>query len=170
MAKEGERGFFALGIALPLWMAALLGIGAFFFQYMHMVLAEKADLELSEEVHTALQLILTDAAEAQSVRMSGTAHAQTLEFRKAASDLSGWRVTSYRLHELDGLKKLYRGHINLGGFQTLTGESIVGNVAIDEFSIRILPNGLYHLRLVGRSLLTGHRVEQTAEFPAQGGR
>ena len=165
MAKEGERGFFALGIALPLWMAALLGIGAFFFQYMHMVLAEKADLELS-----ALQLILTDAAEAQSVRMSGTAHAQTLEFRKAASDLSGWRVTSYRLHEVDGLKKLYRGHINLGGFQPLTGESIVGNVAIDEFSIRILPNGLYHLRLVGRSLLTGHRVEQTAEFPAQGGR
>ena len=73
MAKEGERGFFALGIALPLWMAALLGIGAIFFQYMHVVLAEKADLELSEEVHTALQLILTDAAEAQSVRMSGTA-------------------------------------------------------------------------------------------------
>ena len=163
MARENERGFFALGVALPLWTAALLCLSAFFFQYMHMILTEKADLELSEEIHTALQLVLTDAAEA------GTEKSRTLRFRKAADDLSGWTVTSYRVFESNGLRKLYRGHVNLGGYQPLTGETILGNVAIDEFRIRRLPNGLYHLRIVGRSLRTGHHVEQTAELLAKEG-
>lgn len=169
MARENERGFFALGVALPLWTAALLCLSGFFFQYMHMILTEKADLELSEEIHTALQLVLTDAAEAESVEVLGTEKSQTLRFRKAGDDLSGWAVTSYRVFESNGLRKLYRGHVNLGGYQPLTGETILGNVAIDEFRIRRLPNGLYHLRIVGRSLRTGHCVEQTAEFLAKEG-
>ena len=156
MARENERGFFALGVALPLWTAALLCLSAFFFQYMHMILTEKADLELSEEIHTALQLVLTDAAEAESVEVLGTEKSQ-------------WAVTSYRVFESNGLRKLYRGHVNLGGYQPLTGETILGNVAIEEFRIRRLPNGLYHLRIVGRSLRTGHRVEQTAELLAKEG-
>lgn len=164
MTTQDERGFLALGIGLPLWMAAFLCLGGCFFSYMHMVLSEKADLEVSQEIHTSMQMILADAAEAQTVKTAGYGGKPMLRFYKAQPDFSGWRVVTYIRREQEHRRTLYRGHTDALGFQPLTGDNLIGEVDIDAFDVERLPNGAVHFRLGGRSLRTGHRVEQTAEF------
>ena len=167
MWKSDERGFLALGIGLPLWTAAFLCLGGCFLSYMHMVLMEKADLELSQEIHTAMQMMLTDAAEAQGIKLTGYGGEPVLRFHKAERDFSGWTDVTYLVRKRDGRQRLYRGHMDPQGFQPLTGDNLLGRVEIDTFEPTILASGAVHVRLGGRSVRTGHRVEQTAEFPRQ---
>ena len=169
MMRHDEQGALA-GISISLVTLTFVAISFTFLSYLKIVLSERADLELQQEIDSAMRMVDADAMEASICKVYVVEGNSRIAFRKERADESAVGRTrseasavTYALITKNGPPKFCRIRSTVP--QPLTGESMFGAVTIVTFQAEELPSGGIHVVLEGRSQRTGHTYRQTAIYP-----
>ena len=174
MIESDERGFLSAGISLSLLTVTLIAVGFAFLSFMKLVLMERADLELQQEIDGAMRVLDTDAMESSPYEIHDTGSSMRIAFQKERSDESQdtekedsrteTSGVTYETRQKNGLVKFCRIRYASSVPQPMTGESMFGDVTIESFRVEEMPGGGIHVALEGRSRRTGHAYRQTAVY------
>ena len=175
--SDAQRGYMA-GVSLSLMALTLVAVGFTFLSFMKIVLLERADFELQQEIDFSMRSMESDALESATYDIQPNGRDQQLAFQKKRPDPSSTEAErrrsdesgmTYATRQEGVLVKFCRlgGTQGRGGLQPLTGQSMFGDVTIQLFRAEALPSGGVHVVLEGRSRRTGHTYRQTAVYPLE---
>ena len=145
-------------VSLPVIVFLLSALGGCILWTVRTVLWQKADWELQEEVRYVMERIVEDASKTEYADIwwdGRTVYFQYWDMVKS------WTMSrppeAYAKYEWLGvpLEDFWWIAAERTGMP-LTGKSVLGKVTITEFHCSMATDHLFHVRITGRSKVTGH--------------
>lgn len=167
-SKEHESGFVLLETLLAIPLAAML-LTAFFTaglwglrSYARIL----SDIELHEELSTAMQRVVEDMETAQSVKISSSKGNSLLTLRSWTENGRPGEILEYgrRYDYPTGTVKLVRDRAS----NPLTGDHVFARITVDRFFCEELRPHCYRVVLIGRSMVSQHRYRLTTMITQEG--
>lgn len=167
-SKEHESGFVLLEtlLAIPLaamLLTAFLTAGLWGLRSYARILS---DIELHEELSTAMQRVVEDMETAQSVKISSSKGNSLLTLRSWTENGRPGEILEYgrRYDYPTGTVKLVRDRAS----NPLTGDHVFARITVDRFFCEELRPHCYRVVLIGRSMVSQHRYRLTTMIAQEG--
>lgn len=155
--RSPEHGFLLLDclLSVPLLAMMMIALGLLLCTGIHSAFRFWADAELHQEVQMAFRRIVQDAELAYEIHPYATKTGVVFYQHQPPKASGNQRPiqTAYWIHKVSGIRKLVWRDVS----QPLTGNYSLAAVEIEAFTCEPAGRGLYELRLVGCSRVTGHR-------------